>query len=846
MSYYKEKMVKAETSFYRTNSNFRSAEKLPKNMNKTYNNGFTQKNDNKIKNFILFNDPIDQEYDYNNKLLNYSSMKLFNKNIFKARITKKDQALEEVNSFYSNFMKDKILSAKNLHVANDLNLYNKKNYFLTNIETKVNRNIETKINHKKLCSVDNFIQNKYNKNNNYKYKNIIKSQDFSTTNFLKSNISRYKSKDYRHFFDKISKGSKYLLTHDKSNQLIISNNNCMRKKFSLGNYLRFSNDISEVKTNTNTYINTKTNSKSNTAIDIKNKKNKIKDIRYNMIKTEAKIQKNYELYSVFKFNKIIDDNFKNEITSQEMELIEESAKSLIQRTKAKLRFKIINESVKDKLNVLKENNEIPYLIIKRVSIIVKNFKKYIFIYNESFRQYINFLYGVINKEYKELKNLDNINQKFERDIYEIKKRIKSLNDNKNKLTNMKILFLKIKLGVLSLDKVPNSLLLKYGININKKNNNTVNNKKRNSYSQNQAQADKTRNIILDTPKKEDYIIKNRRSLSSKIKTLNFTSIYQKMCKLGINSPNRVTNKKRRRSIEMTKRFKKYITEKKPAKIFNSPQELIKRFDELENRVKQKYIEYNNKYQENLILKIELNKIKENNYVSDIKLKNIKLKNKLNDEIKKLKNKYNELIKQKQKLLLSKKNNQMKYFNKTFTKGLNDKLNFNNNIINRKIKQILLKYDNIDNILEMGEVYEIIKNADYSNKLINFNGEIYTKGNFYLKILELFYTKLIDWKKKCLENPLISKRYLKIKNEREKEFEIYKLQQKKFEKKIQIYNRNCKIMARVNRVGIIPIKRDDPYGKKLQRDKENNKTVKKDTISNQIKEEEVYEKFIDYQ
>ena len=280
------------------------------------------------------------------------------------------------------------------------------------------------------------------------------------------------------------------------------------------------------------------------------------------------------------------------------------------------------------------------------------------------------------------------------------------------------------------------------------------------------------------------------------------------------------------------------------KIFNSAKEFIQKIEEIENRVKNKYIEYNNKYQENEILSLELDKIKRN-YDYNLKNNNNEFIEYLNNKIKQKKKKYNELIKQKKKLLLAKKTNQTKYYNNTFCKGFNNKLNFDINKINRKMKQILLKYDNLDNILGFGKVYEIIKKTDYSDKCINFNDVIYSKGKFYMKILELFYTKLIDWKKKCLGNPLLSKKYLEIETKRQKEMEIYKIQQKKVDKEIQLYNRNCEIMARVNRVGIIPIKREDPYFNKFKRDKENEKINKKYGELNKIKEDEVYEKFIDY-
>ena len=263
MSYNRGKTSKTETLSYGSSSNFKSAEKNSKKCDRTSTKELTQKNENKIKSFVLFSEPIEQEYNCykNRKILNYSSIKQFNKNLFKARIIKKEQVLKKINSFYSNFMKDKILSPKNLNATSDLNFFNKKNYFLTNIETGIK--------HKKLNSVDNFIENKNNKNINSKQKNELKCQNFSTTNSFKSSISRYESKNYG------SLVSKYLLLKDKSNQLII-NNSSIKKKFGPSNYYSFSNDISEMRTNANT--NTKNNSNINTPIYMKTEK--IKNIRY--------------------------------------------------------------------------------------------------------------------------------------------------------------------------------------------------------------------------------------------------------------------------------------------------------------------------------------------------------------------------------------------------------------------------------------------------------------------------------------------------------------------------------------------------------------------------------------
>ena len=106
-----------------------------------------------------------------------------------------------------------------------------------------------------------------------------------------------------------------------------------------------------MRTNTNT--NTKNNSNINTPIYMKTEK--IKNIKYDSIKNETDISKYSQTsFSGIKFSKIIDDNFQNGTIYQDSERNEESMSSFIQRTKAKLRLKIINESLKTKINTIKE------------------------------------------------------------------------------------------------------------------------------------------------------------------------------------------------------------------------------------------------------------------------------------------------------------------------------------------------------------------------------------------------------------------------------------------------------------------------------------------------------------
>jgi hypothetical protein len=335
------------------------------------------------------------------------------------------------------------------------------------------------------------------------------------------------------------------------------------------------------------------------------------------------------------------------------------------------------------------------------------------------------------------------------------------------------------------------------------------------------------------------------------------------------SPNKrrgshIKEKKRRRSSFFEK---KNFVIRQQIPIFKNADEFFKKFEEGNEDLFKIYELYSNSYYEKLELKSEIHSENRIEQSPDFIFTHNTIK-KMNNELMNLKEKNKRLNLLKYKLLGKKNHNlsEITLFN------INNDEKENNNIsekkimntekikfvldenektislfkIYKKVRAMLLNPEmNIENILKDKKLYNIIKEKK-TLKDIRYNGQIYSKEVFHIKLLELVYLKLIEDKNKCLKNQNTRKIYLKIKNEREKFLKIYKSKQKLLDDQMRVVKRNDMIFNKTNKITILKTNRNDPFHKrylyeKLIKDEE----IRKKNEINKLNLESEKDKFYNY-
>ena len=561
-----------------------------------------------------------------------------------------------------------------------------------------------------------------------------------------------------------------------------------------------------------------------------------------------------------KFNKTLNDYFSNLVKYNEIGTNNESINTLIKCVKTKFRHALIKQLHKEKLLRLQEEKEQLNLITNQATTF-KIAEKYFFSLADSLRRYVMFLFSQINEANKELKNLRQKKDKLLKEVHDLRKRINNKIEEKKFLINVKQFCLMIKIGKNSFKDLPKSEYEKYGII--KSNNFIKNNKNNKSISKNNLKSIKFKKLS----KRQSFTLQ-----ASSINLLNYSEYRRaKTPKLKpnynmlegsgkFNIKNQFSkihsNKKRRATIVGVpfRRIKK-VEKQEQIEIFNNAEEFVKRFKEIEKRIKDEYQAYNKIYEQNFKIKKEKKKLE----LYYEKNTNTDYEEHLFEELNKEKTKNKQLNKKKYDIFFEcygrypkSKNSSVKSMklltkNKNYFKNIvNDNITTkreNENLIYDKIKDIVLNFDiNIEEFLGVFKFYENISNND--RKYINYNGCQYSVAIYILKIIELLHLKLVQWKNSCMENPALKKEYQKLKHKREKITNIIKVKQRQFEENQKRLKTKEKVMTRTNKILFLPLKKIDPFEKKILEDNEiikNNYNKRKKSFNTY----QVYEGFIKY-
>ncbi len=574
-----------------------------------------------------------------------------------------------------------------------------------------------------------------------------------------------------------------------------------------------------------------------------------KDRNYNNIHSKKKVSfnntyteknKSFDLSRLkpislpcIKFNNTIDNYFKYMIegTRNDKHLL---AKTCI----AKLRFEIINKALIEHYRTTMERNEFPVNLANTMYDFYVKGKKYFYEFDDLHKKYLAFLYLEIKKHnlklnelLDEIENLSSENNKILKLILDKKEQIKMYEA-------LKRLCLMIKHKTRNINDIPEEEFTKYGIInefINKNNNN----------EEKKIKGEESK-------KNKEELSKNARKKLFSNKNLIRTSSSKKRVSC-------IKEKKRASSFFE----KKHFVIKQQIPIFNTTDEFFKKFEEGNEDLFKIYDLYSNSFYEKMELKSEIQDENRIEQSSDSKFTHNLIK-KRNNELMLLKEKNKRLINfknillgkknhNKSQIILFNNNNDEKSNNNISEKTENIKFVLDENEktvslfkIYKKVRAILLDPEiNIENILKDRKLYNIIKEKK-TLKDIRFNGEVYSKEVFHIKILELIYLKLIEWKKKCLNNKNTRKHYLKIKNEREKFLKIYKCKQKLIDDQIHLMKRNDIIFNKTNKITILKNKRIDPFYKRyLFEDIIKNKELKKKKDNNKSGYESKNDIFFNY-
>ena len=709
--------------------------------------------------------------------------------------------------------------------------------FNENRQKKIKKNLSSKL----LIETKNTFSGAFTKNSpfsikNLKYQNSQKTFFYSNTKINKYNEGKkiYNEIRRRNFAQKIKTKSELNIFHidhikekifqfqyQRKQQLPNENLNLPNKK----NY--FITSLSEERSNKNNKSNKLKTSildldkiKSNIEIENNNTNLYIKYIK--SLNLNNKTPKKTTEVSIpnIKFSSILQNYFSdilsnNDIlSSSEIESNKESIDTIIKRKNAKFRYKIINKIQREKLLRLAEENETISFITNKLNLF-KIIEKYFYKLNDSFRRYIIFLFNKINHGNKELKLLWQKKSKLLKEIFEIKKKINLVSEKRHLLIDMKLLCIMIKYGVKSLKELPLSIYKKYNIDKTIRNNSPK--RKIEKFLMKRIKFQRRRSYAkLEIPENILTIQQRRRAITPKHK-INYKIIEEGFIKQNV--------RKKRRTIEVPNNNNNKYRKKKALvqfQIFNNAEELMQRFQDIENKIKDSYNQYNKIFSMNIQLKVEKKELDDyyEHYMSG------KYEEQLIIELKKEK-----LLNKK---LLDKRDEIYFGVNNTNKKGE----------IYNKLKNIILNFDiNIEKFLEVSNVYDTIKNKD--RKKVNYNGKRFSKEMFILKIIELLLTKLIEWKYKLYENTNLKKEYLALKKDHLKKKTAFRVKQKKHEDYLKRLKTVDKMIAKNNNMLFLPIKKYDPFEKKLLEKmiikKQKGNVSKSKTIgSNQI-----YEEFIQY-
>ena len=487
---------------------------------------------------------------------------------------------------------------------------------------------------------------------------------------------------------------------------------------------------------------------------------------------------------------------------------------------AKLRFQIINKTLSENYKKTLENKEYPINLADTMFHYYLKQQKYFFAFDDLYKKYLSFLFLEIKKCNLQLNNLLEKREKIFNENNIILKKISDLKEEIKKYEDFKRLCLMVKYKAKDINDIPLEFLSIYGIKLN---NNTI--------------TEETKDQNINKRKEEIKIRSAKRPKKTIIYNVN---------------KKRESNFKEKNRSSVSIGNKIIMTQEKP--VFENIDEFFQKYNEGNDNILKKFAIYNNYFYEKKDYESEFKIEKEIEQSANSKyIKN--LIKKYSEELDVLKEKNQRLTAFKIYLLNIKDQD---YNNHNYIKPnlINNKdiENKNNNSfsfyieenkhsislfkIYNKVREILLNPEiNIEDLLKINKLYSIIKEKK-TIKDIKLNGNTYSKEVFHIKVLELLYLKLINLRKKCLTNSYLRRKYIRIKNEREKELKIYKAKKTVLDQQLYLMKRNDEIIDKNNKITFAQNKRVDLYNKRYLYDDiiKNKKKIKQKINKSKIESE----------
>ena len=759
------------------------------------------------KNFFSHNKRIlSQNYFKDNYLYNHEKMLTYHQNNKRCQtlyVNKKQKIMKNLGLTHKNMLKYRLTQSK---------LYKL-------IEKTANENYLKNKREKEKDTFITMIENN-NYNNNEDKKVILSFDQDETQTMHKTKEESNETNDYSN------------KNHKKYDKNDIMSSNKMKKKTMLLDFNKNIINLKKINFSNNNILLSGLNSYNNKNRNDNNNQS-MKKVLFNHTFTE----KNNSLdlsklkpisLPCIKFNNALDDYFKYIIEGNR------NAKHALAKTCiAKLRFEIINKSLIEHYRTTIEKNEFPVNLANTMFNFYIRGKKYFYEFDDLYKKYLAFLSLEIKKHHLKLNELLEERDNLFTENNKILKNILDLKEEKKMYEALKRLCLMIKYKTRNINDIPKEVITKYGIIFDFIN----------RYIKNSNNEEKKKKAEESKKTKEEVISKGSK------KKLLYNKNLDKNTGKVINPNQRrgssIKEKKRRSSFFEKKNF--VIRQQIP--IFKNADDFFKKFEEGNQDLFKIYESYSNSYYEKLELKSEINDENRIDQSPDSIFTHNLIK-KMNNELMNLKEKNKRLNLFKYKLLGKKNHNlsEITLFNinnveKENINNISEKKIMNTEKIKfvldenektislfkiyKKVRAMLLNPEmNIENILKDKKLYNIIKEKK-TLKDIRYNGQIYSKEVFLIKLLELVYLKLIEDKNKCLKNENTRKIYLKIKNEREKFLKIYKSKQKLLDDQMRVVKRNDMILNKTNKITILKRNKNDPFHKrylyeKLIKDEETRK------------------------
>ena len=517
-----------------------------------------------------------------------------------------------------------------------------------------------------------------------------------------------------------------------------------------------------------------------------NTKTPTKEIKYiTLNKINSKLNESLDIYNLTEIS-LPCINFSSSLSSLNSDI--NNKKRLAQTSLSKLKVEVIKKELEERYKNFFEKKEFPIGIVNATfNSFLKN-QKYFFLFEDFTKKYLQFLSNEINNNIIILDKLSRQKDELEKENEEKLKKISSLREEIKIFESFNNLYLSLK--------------------------------------------NKSTMINNSSPRKSP--LKSRVSKDSFKRSSVFKGYFKRRESIQIKKQARISLQRRSMTLK---------SPRKSREIFKNTQEIKEIFEEKENNIYKAYQKYVDSVYNEGRLSLEYTKEKES--------KNTEVKEIVNDieQLKKelvlLKIENKGLINYKNFLILKDKRNKKKYSNDYNERDAND-IKINKILI--KVKDILLNLNiNIEKILKIKNLYLILKEKDLSKDVI-YKGKLYSKGIFFLKVLEFLYLKLELFEKNCLNDKNLSEKYIKIKAKREKEIKYLKAKKNLMEEKMIEMKKNYDVINKINKIIVLKNRKLDPFYKRYIQDDVIKKRIKLKEYLDKMKlddENEIYNNYLYY-